>query len=299
MGDTPLVNLKDLAGLSGPATKLIEKVSDAFGALYEPTHIRRIANAEADAALIHAENKIKLTEVERRGLQRLAREEGRKQEAIESITRMAADSLKSQSDAKPEDIDDDWLYAFFEKAKLVTDEMARGLWAKVLAGEAKKKGSFSKRSLNVLSSLDSDDARHFCHLCKFMTLIDGHDLHPMIFEWSRDFDSSGCLDFDSLTDLDALGLIKNEPMGISFNLSIFAIRSIDITYGTHRISLSNADASPMQNMDLGTIRLTKAGRELYTIVEVEYDDRIFERLVQHFRNTCGFKVQRIASKSTQ
>lgn len=38
-----------LSGLSEPGTKLIEKISDAIGVLYEPTRIRKKAKAEAEA----------------------------------------------------------------------------------------------------------------------------------------------------------------------------------------------------------------------------------------------------------
>jgi len=42
---TSLINLGDL---SKPATVLIEKISAAVGALYEPRHIKRVAQAEAE-----------------------------------------------------------------------------------------------------------------------------------------------------------------------------------------------------------------------------------------------------------
>ena len=46
-----LINLGDLAK---PIDTLIHKISDATGVLYEPTRIRRKAEAESDAAIISA-----------------------------------------------------------------------------------------------------------------------------------------------------------------------------------------------------------------------------------------------------
>ena len=42
------MEVKDLAGLSQPLTKLVEVVSQGIGTLYEPIHIKRIAKARAE-----------------------------------------------------------------------------------------------------------------------------------------------------------------------------------------------------------------------------------------------------------
>lgn len=41
------MEIKDLAGLSQPLTKLVEVISIGIGKLYEPAHIKRMANAKA------------------------------------------------------------------------------------------------------------------------------------------------------------------------------------------------------------------------------------------------------------
>src|SRR5262245_10262262 len=96
----------DLGNLSKPVNTLIERISDAIGVLYEPRHIRLIAQAEADADKIRAVGRIEVTDLERRALQRLIHEEAQKQENIENITRLALPEVSN--DAKPEDIQKDW-----------------------------------------------------------------------------------------------------------------------------------------------------------------------------------------------
>src|SRR5690349_16709473 len=105
----PLINFGDLGK---PATTLIEKVSDAVGGIAKPWQIRRTAQAEADAEIIRAEARIQISEIERRAIVRMVREEGHKQENIESITGKAIPDLNP--DAKPENIEKDWLTHFFE-----------------------------------------------------------------------------------------------------------------------------------------------------------------------------------------
>jgi carbamoylphosphate synthase small subunit len=78
----PLVNIGDL---SKPATVFIEKISDAVGGVAKPWQLTRVAKAEAKADIIRSQAKIEISELERRALERMVREEGKKQENIESI----------------------------------------------------------------------------------------------------------------------------------------------------------------------------------------------------------------------
>ena len=79
-----LVNI-DFGSLSKPATVLIEKISDAVGGIAKPGQIIRVAKAEADAEVIKARARIEISELEERALHRMVREEGLRQENIESI----------------------------------------------------------------------------------------------------------------------------------------------------------------------------------------------------------------------
>jgi hypothetical protein len=54
-----IVNFGDLAK---PADTLIKKVSDAVGGIFQPFQIKRIAKAEAEAALIRTEGEIQVTD---------------------------------------------------------------------------------------------------------------------------------------------------------------------------------------------------------------------------------------------
>jgi hypothetical protein len=67
-----VINLGDL---SRPATVLIEKVSAAVGAIYEPYHVKRMARAEAEAEKIKAIAKIELTEIQQRAVERFVHQE--------------------------------------------------------------------------------------------------------------------------------------------------------------------------------------------------------------------------------
>jgi hypothetical protein len=153
-----LINFGDI---SKPATVLIEKISEAVGGYFRPYQIKRVAKAEADADIIKAEAQIEITDLQRRALNRFVAEESKKQENIETITAKAIPQLTDSS--APQNMEDDWISNFFDKCRIVSDEEMQSLWAKVLAGEANSPGSYSKRTVNFLSSLDKSDAQLFLH----------------------------------------------------------------------------------------------------------------------------------------
>jgi hypothetical protein len=149
-----LINLGDL---SKPATVLIEKVCNAVGILYEPTRARRMARAEADSEQMRALARIELSQLEERALERLVHQEARKQENIESITEQAARALPPE--AKPEQLDEDWIAHFFKQCDTVSDREMQGLWSKLLAGEAATPGTFSREQLTSFQPLISETQR--------------------------------------------------------------------------------------------------------------------------------------------
>ena len=86
MSNNPLTNLGDL---TKPATVLIEKISDAVGGVFKPFQIVRVAKAEAEAEVIHAEAQIRVSDIQRRAMHRFLVEEAKRQSNIESITQKA------------------------------------------------------------------------------------------------------------------------------------------------------------------------------------------------------------------
>jgi hypothetical protein len=196
-----LINLGDL---SKPATVLIEKVCNAVGVLYEPTRVRRAAQAEADAERIKALARVELTALQERAVERLVHQEERKQQNIEDITSQAASRLPP--DASPEQLDEDWVAHFFKQCETVSDKEMQSLWAKLLAGEAAKPTTYSKRTVDFVTAMDKRDAALFTLLGRFVWSLG--DPTPLILDPSADFLKAIGLTFTSLKHLDAIGLVS-------------------------------------------------------------------------------------------
>lgn len=259
MSDNNSTSLVNLGELSKPADTLIKKVSSAIGGVFEPWQIRRVAKAEAEASLIKAKTEIEITDLHRRAMHRFIEEEVNRQENMEEITKKSIPHLNHESN--PERMEDDWVTNFFDKSRIISDDEMQSLWAKVLAGEANSPGTYSKRTVNLLSDLDKKDALLFQTLCRFGWVIG--NFIPLVFDPQAKIYNNVGLNFESLSHLDSLGFIQFN--GISGFSRQRLPKQFEVTYCGQPLVLT------MQNdtdnvLDIGKVLLTQAGRELASII---------------------------------
>lgn len=252
---TSLINLGDL---SKPATVLIEKISAAVGALYEPRQIKRIAQAEAEAEKIKALAQIEISAIQQRALIRMVQEEGRNQENIERITAGAAEQLDSNAD--PSKMENDWIANFFEKCKTISDSEMQSLWSALLAGEANRPGTFSKRTIELVSSLDKQDAALFTKLCGFA--IFGGEVFPIVLDHNAELYRKAGINFAALNHLESIGLIRYG--GIQTFLLEHLPQRFAFTYFGKPL-LFQMTAPSENKLEIGMVMLTKAGQQLARI----------------------------------
>lgn len=250
-----LINLGDI---SKPADTLIKKVSKAVGGIFEPYQIKRIATAEAEAAVIRAQAEIQITELHRRAMHRFIEEEAQKQKNIEDITSQAIPHLTEKTDA--EKMDDDWVTNFFDKSRIVSDNEMQGLWARVLAGEANIPGTYSKRTVNYLGDLDKADADLFSKLCGFGWLVG--NVVPLIFDVQAEIYEKNGINFNVLIHLESIGLIQFNHISGFRRLKL--PKRFAIQYYAQPLQLEMKNE--MNNeLELGHVLLTKVGQELAPI----------------------------------
>ena len=189
------------------------------GVLYEPTRIKRLAKAQgqacrtlaqadADVMRIMAEAQVEPNQMHERALQRLAYEEARKQENMDSVIVGALPLLSDK--AQPEKIDEDWLQQLFEKVKVTSDKDVQKIWSRLLAGEADAPGTFSKRTLNILHSMSRKEAEMFEAVVNF-TFIAGPNKNnlPIILDYKASIYIDNGVNFHTLQQLESIGLVNN------------------------------------------------------------------------------------------
>jgi len=272
MTDNPLAIFGDL---SKPATVLIEKISDAVGGIFKPYQTVRVAKAEAAAERIRAEEQIQITDLHRRAMRRFLEEEAKKQSNIEAITQRALPLLDEKS--SPENVEDDWITNFFDKCRIVADSELQELWSRILAGEANSPGNFSRRAVNLLSDLDKSDAEFFMRLCSFGWMIG--NVVPLVFDVSAVIYNRNGINFSSLSQLEALGLVKfNDVAGFK---RVMLPKRFRVSYYGRAVELTMPKDAD-NTLPLGKILLTKAGQELAPICGSKTVEGFFDFVYDHW-----------------
>lgn len=264
-----LINFGDL---SKPATVLIEKVCNAVGIIYEPTRIKRRARAEAEAEQIKALAGIELRDIEHRAIERLVHQEARKQENIESITAEAASALSDS--AKVDELDEDWVAHFFKQCDTVSDREMQSLWARLLSGEATSPGTYSKRTVDFISTIDKKDAALFTAFCQFVWVVG--EPSPLIYEIDNEIYKQQGITFASLKHLDAIGLISFESVS-GYARTGFPKYGQAYYYGLPTTIEFPSDAN--NQMSIGHALFTSTGLELVGVSGSQRSQAFYEYVV--------------------
>lgn len=295
--------MKDLAGLSQPMTKLVEFVSAGIGTLYRPIAIRgeaearafeikAIAKAEAEAKAeskaieVNASlNRIQTIaqsnpELAERARQRLLAREIEGQQNIEAIAEYASAALPNSVSSEP--VGQDWRRKFFVDAENVCEQDMQLLWGKVLAGELASPGTFGLRTLDTLKQLSRREAELFRKACG-LAMADGWIALP-----SSDINTALAafgLTFGDILTLRDAGLIlhgdhlhKNftPPQPVTEPEKIKAVLSNNGVL----IELSGAALAQLQ---LPALIFTQAGREMQRLIDPEENTEYLKAVAASLR----------------
>lgn len=267
-------SIVDVGKLAEPINTLITKIADAAGVLYEPTRIRKKAQAEADAALIAATTQLKLDGLPQRGFIRFVKEESIKQSNIESILEKTFPEINVSAD--PTLLNNEWLLFFFDRAKYASDEEMQTIWAKILAGETNQHGSFSKSTLRILSEMSQEDATTFMKTISFSFKIDEEN-KLFIYDFNDEIVKKTGLTFDSINRLNILGLLS---CGSTYGYCISGLPlKTSASYSGKKIEITFKSKEEC-DLNCGEAILSQSGIELLKICSPNYSDEIFNYVYQ-------------------
>lgn len=249
--------LRSVASLGKSAVSLLKIIADVVGMRYEHKHIVKVAKAKQEAAITDAETKIYIEE--------LMEERRRYNQNKRNIITKSLPQLDES--AAPENMDIDWIVNFFDRCRLVSDDQMQTLWANILAREAMQPGSYSRRTVNLVASMDKHDADLFTALCGFCWGSDGMRA-PAIHEFYHRVFANGGIDYMALRHLDDIGLIN-----LRFGNQPFAEHklpnSITLSYFDRKLALrhdqESIHGSGGYKLDWGGVSLTGAGEQLERI----------------------------------
>lgn len=287
-----MMDIKDLVGLSEPLKKLIEVVAEGVGAISHPFlikakadakafEIRTIAQAISDSQKLLGTMKYEdgsvvvestlnqeilpapENDIEQRIIQRIAYQQAKKQSNLEHVVQHAANELKSEQEVTQEKPDSDWITRFFGISEDISTDHMQVLWGKILAGEVKRPGSYSLRTLELLKNMSQQEAELFVRAGKIAIVsydkvfIPNPDNGKYLAEKFN-------LSFIDLLGLREIGLLV--PNDLQFSLTTNTEDSPPVfTTGRTCIIVYRPKDAPQQN--LNCIVFTEIGKQLFQLIE--------------------------------
>ncbi|WP_282017761.1 DUF2806 domain-containing protein [Salegentibacter mishustinae] len=197
--------------------------------------------------------------------------------AAHAATNLNEKDFSEEEQTNEEEISDDWLNEFENFAKNKSSDDMKIIFGKILSGEIVKPGSFSIRTLRIISQLDNQAAKLFQTFCsQAVSLKAGaHLLDARVVSLNGNAASNSLtpygLPFNSLNILHEYGLIISDynswmnynPCIADENNKVRAILEIQgIQYGLVPTDKEKYD----KILKLSGVALTKAGKELLKII---------------------------------
>lgn len=302
---------KDIAEVAGsvvtPITKLIECISGALGKTFEPRRMKKKAEAEAERIKILSEalrencdipitinsNEISLSTTDyddflKRTQTRMAYQELKKQQNIENVANKAVAVLADEEAVAPDPVDQDWLMRFFNTVEDVGNEEMQEIWARLLAGEVKKPGTFSLRTLETLRNMTHEEAVAFEKMCAHCIMIVGSRAILQDEGYLKEFG----IPFGMLLKLSECGLINSSAL-LSINVRVNREKPLVIRTDDY---VAIATTNEIKKVDIGMYPLTSSGIELSKIAgcHMELDEfKAVARKIEENTNFSLFKIYRI------
>jgi hypothetical protein len=174
-------------------------------------------------------------------------------EHLEEKTGPNAEEPQSQTP-----VDDDWLNVFEKHAENASSERLQDMWSRVLAGEIRKPGTFSLKTLSFISELDQRIASTFE---QYADAIIQNDFIPQ-------FDTISGKIFDDLMQLQEFGLISGVG-GFPRKQFKLSRGTVHISYGSHHAL--QIDGAQQKTVEIPGLPLTRVGREIYSLLNPPFN----------------------------
>lgn len=239
---------------SNPLKRLL---TNAFGLNLAPNNLLEAPatdkETEDEKKLVHIDEAVKI----RAGMRLLA-EEINKQNNIEEVVQRADKILESEPRIlESQDITEpDWVDECLDGAGKAYNDNLKDYWAKLLAGEIQKPGTYSKRTIAFMKSLSQKDAERVRNMCQYVMYSEKHD--ASILRYDEEIYS-----FDEIRFLMELRLLDAQS---------FIVKEYKFKNGNGNLGFYHGDVGfiikvKKPNYNLPIYAFTELGMEVLSIVD--------------------------------
>lgn len=218
---------------------------------------------------------------------------------LDQITLNAANELSNKQiesgNKESEDISEDWLNEFENLARFKSSEDMKLAFGKILSGEIIKPGSFSIKTIKLISQLDNQAAELFQTFCsQTISLRAGENIFDArVVSFSGSAASNSLiqfgLSFDALNVLQEYGLIISDYNSYMQYSPCIANEQKQVGAILHfqgkNFGLVPSDKEKYDKvLQLYGVALTKAGKELMDIIPITNSDNYKEALIKYLED---------------
>ena len=195
------------------------------------------------------------------------------------------DKQQESASTQSSSLDEDWLNVFERYAEDASSERMQNLWGRVIAGEVRKPGKYSMRTLRFLSEFSQSDGLIFSEFCNsaFGNVAPSKLVKP-----------DNLSDIRDLLSLESSGLIQGAS-GIGLNSSL-KFNSDGNGFLIEDSLALHLKGSPGESVSYGVCMLTPLGQELISLIPGR-DARAAARKFAHSIRTPAIKSAFLAAVS--
>lgn len=158
-----------------------------------------------------------------------------------------------------ESLDFDWFVRFYEASGNISNEYMQELWAKILAEEINKQGTFSLRTIETLRNMNANDAKLFEKICEHSFVSFKDYFLPKHDKYTEKYGIS----YASILKLGELGLINDNGM-IRKSINISPDGNVICDNNDYLIMGYSKD-NTTNSMDVAMYLFTSIGNEIASI----------------------------------
>ncbi len=210
---------------------------------------------------------------------RIILKEERRQNNIDRIVVKAIEFARNK-EASENSVNPDWIVEFFNIAQDCSHENMQYLWAKLLASEISQPNSISRRTLSIIKLLEPKEAKVFTKLCNCIWILaDTTEFKEKILikdMYMEEQYSDDTWDFDSMfiPHLEAIGLVSESFI----DMNPKRLYKLDFFGKKHEIKSSKK----LAQLEITT--LTRAGKEVYNIINPTPNIKYYEFTIDYFKD---------------
>lgn len=202
------------------------------------------------------------------------------------ILKIAANDM--DTNASIDNLNEDWVLDFFDKASRISEDATKQLWGKLLSHAASNKNICSKTLLNSLFLMGTEDIDDFMRVCEFcfseMNVCyqtKRISAYPIIY-FTTHVNSYQKYQISSLrlNRLQILGLLEVDMK----SEYVFSQKKMILIYKDKKVEIEHDG-----KIYIGNVRFTYEGFLLYQMIEKRYNDNLLNYTMEIWLRR-GYKV---------